>query len=185
MSEGSEETSEATQARRRASESQYQPPQPVKIDQGGLSRWLPLAALLVAVVAVALSVWALTNKSSVDSPASANLPGDPKTRVCTAFNLVTQAVQVNTNLNLGPDPVALEAVAGNARLALVGGGQYLLSRLDAATPPELADSVRSFANDLQDVGMNFLLGRVNTDPAQAERMTQAELTRKQVTDLCK
>src|SRR5262249_3969917 len=102
MSEGSEETSEATQATHRASESQYQPPQPVKIDQGGLSRWLPLAALLIAVVAVALSVWALTNKSSVDSPASANLPGDPKTRVCTAFNLVSQAVQVNTNLNLGP-----------------------------------------------------------------------------------
>jgi hypothetical protein len=180
-SEGSHAATEATEETQRTPVSR----DVVRIDEGGLSRWIPLAALLVAVVAVALSIWALANKSSVDSPATANLPGDPKTRVCTAFNLVTQAVQVNTNLNLGPDPVALEAVAGNARLALVGGGQYLLSRLDAATPPELADSVRSFANDLQDVGMNFLVGRVNTDPEQAKRMTQAELTRKQITDLCK
>jgi hypothetical protein len=181
MSEGTEQTSDATQETQRTPVSR----DVVRIDEGGLSRWIPLAALLVAVVAVALSIWAVTNKSSVNSPATANLPGDPKTRVCTAFNLVSEAVQVNTNLNLGPDPVALEAVAGNARLAMVAGGQYLLSRLDAATPPELADSVRSFANDLQDVGMNYLIGRVNTDPAQAQRMTQAELTRKQITDLCK
>ena len=154
----------------------------VRIDEGGLSRWLPLAALLVAVVAVALSIWTLTNPPS---SATANLPGDPKTRVCTAFNTVAQAAQLNSNLDLGPDPVALEAVAGNARLALVGGGQYLLSRLDAATPPELADPVRSFAHDLQDVGMYALAGAVNTEPEQAKRMIQAELTRKQITDLCK
>ncbi|MCI4675012.1 hypothetical protein [Candidatus Mycolicibacterium alkanivorans] len=139
---------------------------------------------MIAVVAVALAIWALTSASS-DSSATANLPGDPKTRVCTAFNTVAQAVQLNSNLDLGPDPVALEAVAGNARLALVGGGQYLLSRLDAATPPELADPVRSFANDLQDVGIHALAGAVNTEPEQAERMTQADLTRKQITDLCK
>jgi hypothetical protein len=83
--------------------------------------------------------------------------------------------------DLGPDPQ--EAVAGNARLALVGGGQYLLSRLDSATPPELADPVRSFANDLQDIGMHALTGAVLTDPDQASRLSHADITRKQIADL--
>ena len=50
---------------------------------------------------------------------------------------------LQTHADLGPEPVALAAVAGNARLALFGGGQYLLNSLDSATPPELADAVRS------------------------------------------
>ena len=127
-------------------------------------RWLAPAALLVAVVAVALAVWALTSGSS---GAPVKLAGDPKLRVCTAVNTVSQAVAGQTGNDLGPDPVAQAAVAGNARLALLGGGQYLLSRLDSATPTELADPVRSFANDLQDIGIYALAGVPRTDPAQA------------------
>ena len=93
-------------------------------------------------------------------------------------------MSLQTHLDLGPDDVAKTAVAGNARLALVGGGQYLLSRLDSATPPELADAVRSFANDLQDIGMNLMAGKQNSDPDQAARLVHAELARKQVADLC-
>jgi hypothetical protein len=161
------------------SESRYTPQSPVG---GGLSRWLAPAALLVAVVAVALAVWALTSASS---GAPVKLAGDPKMRVCTAFNTVSQAVTGQTHNDLGPDPVAQAAVAGNARLALLGGGQYLLSRLDSATPSELADPVRSFANDLQDIGIYALAGVPNTDPAQAARLTQADLTRKEIVSLCK
>ena len=76
-------------------------------------------------------------------------------------------------------------MAGNARLALLGGGQYLLSQLDSATPPQLADAVRSFANDLQDIGINALAGVPNSNPEQANRMTQGDLSRKQIVDLCK
>ena len=148
---------------------------------GGLSRWLGPAALLVAVVAVVLAVWALTSASS---GAPAKLAGDPKIRVCSAFDTVSQAVSGQTHSDLGPDPVAQAAVAGNARLALLGGGQYLLSRLDSATPTELADPVRSFANDLQDIGIYALAGVPNTDPAQSARLTQADLTRKQIVSLC-
>ena len=123
--------------------------------------------------------------ASSNAPAAAKQAGDPKMRVCTAFDTVSKAVTGQTHADLGPDPVAQAAVAGNARLALVGGGQYLLSRLDSATPPELADPVRSFANDLQDIGMYALAGVVNTDPEQAARLTQADITRKQIVDLCK
>ena len=165
-----------TQAHR---QSRYVPQPP---GGGGLSRWLAPAALLVAVVAGVLAVWALMSASS---GASVKLAGDPKMRVCTAFNAVSQAVTGQTHNDLGPDPVAQAAVAGNARLALLGGGQYLLSRLDSATPSELADPVRSFANDLQDIGIYALAGVPNTDAVQAGRLTQADLTRKQIVDLCK
>jgi hypothetical protein len=158
----------------------HTPQQPV----GALSRWLAPAALLVAVVAVALAIWALTSGSS-GAPAAAKQAGDPKMRVCTALDTVAKAVTGQTHNDLGPDPVAQAAVAGNARLALLGGGQYLLSRLDSATPPKLADAVRSFANDLQDIGMYALAGVSNSDPQQAARLTQADLTRKQLVDLCK
>ena len=104
-----------------------------------MSRWAAPVALLIAVVAVALAIWALMSASS-KAPAAA-LAGDAKMRVCAAFDTVSKAVTLQTNADLGPDPVALEAVAGNARLALVGG-EYLLSRLDSSTPPELADAVR-------------------------------------------
>ena len=61
-------------------------------------------------------------------------------------------MQIQTHVDLGPDPVAQKGVAANARLAMVGGGEYLLSHLDPKTPPELADAVRSFANNLKTSG---------------------------------
>ena len=123
--------------------------------------------------------------SSKTAPEAAKLSGDPKKRVCTAFDTVSKAVTLRTHGDLGPDPVAKEAVAGNARLALVGGGQYLLSQLDSATPPQLADAIRSFAGDLQQIGMYALAGVTNSDPEQDNRMTQGDLTRRQIVDLCK
>ena len=67
---------------------------------------------------------------------------------------------------------------------MVGGGDYLLSRLDSETPSELADVIRSFAHDLQDIGMNALANVPNADPAQAKRITAADASRMQLTDLC-
>ena len=141
------------------------------------------AALLIATVAAALAVWTLVNKSP-DSSVVAWQDGDSKTRVCTAFDTVAKAVQLQTHAELGPDPVAQRAVAGNARLAMVGGGDYLLSHLDSETPSELADAIRSFAHDLQDIGMNALADVPSTDPAQANRITAADASRTQLIDLC-
>jgi hypothetical protein len=98
---------------------------------------------------------------------------------------VRKAVSLQTNADLGPDPVAKEAVAANARLATLGGGEYLLSRLDPATPPELPGAVRSFANNLQDIGMNQLVGVPNTDPALAARLSEAQKASTQIAELCK
>jgi hypothetical protein len=97
--------------------------------------------------------------------------------------MVSKAVPLETNLDLGQDRVAQTAVAANARLALFGGGQYLLDSLDSTTPEELAGPVRSFANTLQDVGMNALAGLSNRD--QVIRLAEGEQTRSQIVDLCK
>lgn len=106
-------------------------------------------------------------------------------RVCNAFETVARGVALQTHNDLGADPIAQAAVASNARLALVGGGDYLLRQLDANTPAQLADAVRSFARDLQDIGMNALAGVQNSDPGQAARLAEGDSARKQVADLCK
>jgi len=148
------------------------------------SRWAAPVALLVALVAVGIAVWALLS-ASPKAPAVAQQDGDPKARICKAFEVVTQAVQIQTHADLGPDPVAQKAVGANGRLAMVGGGAYLLNHLDPQTPSDLADAVRSFANDLQDIGMNALAEVPGSDPAQAARLSDGEAKRNQIADLCK
>lgn len=155
----------------------------IQVEPQGISRFAAPVALVIAVVAVALAIWALVGASSNDSGTA--LGGDPKTRVCAAFGTVSKAVPLQTHVDLGPDPVAQAAVAANARLALFGGGQYLLNSVDSATPSDLADPVRKFANSLQDIAIHALAGEVNTDAAQSARLAEADTTRKQIVDLCK
>ena len=107
-----------------------------------------------------------------------------KTRVCKAVTTVTKAVQLQTFANLGPDPVAQTAVAANARLALFGGGAYLLDRIDEATPPELAEPIRKFGETLQDIGMNALTGVTNEDPVQQGRLAEGDQARQDIAGLC-
>jgi hypothetical protein len=156
------------------------------------SRWVAPVALVIAVIAIGLAIWALVQSpgeladNAQQSPAdNAQLsPDDAKMRACAAFDTVRNAVSTQTNADLGPDPVAREAVAGNARLATLGGGDYLLSRLDPATPPELADEVRSFANNLQDIGMSQLAGVPNSDPNLTAKLNEAQAASQQLTNMC-
>lgn len=148
---------------------------------------LVVIALVVAVAALGVAIWALlSGPSSSDASAAGDQSGDPKTRVCGAFELVRGAVSLQTNANLGPDPVATQAVAANARLATLGGGQFLLSRLEGAdVSSELADAVRSFANNLEYIGMGQLAGAPGNDADQTNRMTDAQTTSTKIAELCK
>ncbi len=148
------------------------------------SRWVAPAALLIAAIAIGVAIWALV-RTPGEAAVNAQQSDDAKASVCVAFDMVRKAVSVQTNADLGPDPVAKEAVAANARLATLGGGEYLLSRVDPATPPELADAVRSFANNLGDIGMNQLVGVPNTDPTVAARLSEAQAASQQIADICK
>lgn len=145
---------------------------------------IALLSLVVAITAVGVAAWAIVvawpQKEEAPEPSA-----ESKQQVCGAFDTVSRAVQLQTHADLGPDPVAQTAVASNARLSLIGGGEYLLSRLDDQTPPELADAVRRFANNLEEIGVNALAGATNEDPQQAARLTAGEEGRAKVADLCK
>lgn len=152
-----------------------------------LPGWTAPLALLVALVAVGLAVWALVRTPAPSEPAEQTTAqsGGDKAGVCAAFQTVRTAVSLQTNADLGPDPVARTAVAANARLATLGGGSYLYGKVNASTPTDLADAVRSFATDLQDIGVKQLAGVSNSDPALTAQLQNAQNTSNRITDLCK
>jgi hypothetical protein len=165
--------------------SRYDRPMPESGNTSSRTNQLVIAALVVAVAALVIAVWALLSApSSQTSSATADQSTDPKTRVCGAFDLVRGAVSLQTNANLGDDPVAVQAVAANARLATLGGGQFLLSRLDGDVPSDLADAVRTFANSLEYIGMSQLAGAPGNDPGQVDRMNDAQTASTKITELC-
>jgi hypothetical protein len=151
--------------------------------RGGGARWVTALSLILALAALGVAAWAVVmawpQKDKAVEPTA-----ESKQKVCAAFDTVSKAVQLQTHADLGPDPIAQTAVAGNARLSLIGGGDYLLSRLDEQTPPDLAEAARLFANNLQDIGLNALAGATNDDPQQAARLAAGEDGRNKVAALC-
>lgn len=150
------------------------------------ARWLAPLAVVISLIAAGLAAWSLA-KAPAANNASA-IPGgdsDPKATVCNAFQKVVTAVSLQTHTDLGQEPVPQLAVAGNARLALLGGGQYLLARIPAGAPSELADAVRSFANNLEEVGMNYLAGVADGDPAQVNLQADSQAASAKIVDMCK
>jgi len=146
--------------------------------------WIAPAALVIAVIAVVLAAMGLVRSSSSGDAAGVSAE-QAKTEVCEAFDMVRNAVSLQTNANLGKDRVATQAVAANARLATLGGGQFLLSRLNGAVPTELAAVARSFANNLEYIGMGQLAGAPGDDPAQIDRLNDAQASAERVDELCK
>ncbi|WP_163765218.1 hypothetical protein [Mycolicibacterium parafortuitum] len=143
-------------------------------------------ALLVALIAVGLAVWALLSIPEQQSVSATGAPltGNAKERVCTAAHVVSMGVQLQTNANMGPEPAAVEAVAANARLAMLGGGEYLLGQISEDTPQELSDAARKFGTTLQLIGVNALAGATNDDELQAGRMREAEAAQKDLARIC-
>jgi hypothetical protein len=158
--------------------------------QGG--RVLLFTTLAVAVVALILSGWLLIRHMQEGTPNSPNYSGaqraEAKQKVCAATDVVRKGVSLNTNLQPpgGPeDVVGTLAVAANARISLYDGGEYLLVRLDPATPPDLSDAVKKFANLLLDIGAGATSGAQNSEPAQAARLKDADSLNGTITQLCK
>lgn len=162
---------------------------PENSDASRRSGSLALVALFVAIAAAGLAGWALFGGSGTSEPSYTDTQrAEAKVKACAAMDLVRRGVSLNTNLQPagGPEDVTGSlAVAANARVALYDGGQYLLARLDPATPADLADAVRKFANNLMDIGAAATAGAQNTDPDQAARLRDAEAANATVTELCK
>jgi hypothetical protein len=144
----------------------------------------------VAVLALVLASWAVVRVSldnSREATYSTEQQTEAKQKICAATDLVREGVSLNTNLRPAGgqrDVNGTLAVAANARVSLSSGGQYLLSRLDPATPPELADAVREFANTLADIGAAATAGAQNSDPDQAARLREVDSVNATITKLC-
>ena len=149
----------------------------------GQPAWIAPAALAVALISVAIAVWALVKSPSSEGVAKLS-EDDAKAQICEAFQIVRGGIALQTNADLGPDPVAAQAVAANARLSTLGGGLFLLSRLNDGAPTELADAVRSFATDIEYVGMVQLSGAAPDDPAQVDRTNRAQAASNKIGELC-
>ncbi|AKK28895.1 hypothetical protein [Mycobacterium sp. EPa45] len=145
--------------------------------------WVAPLALVVALIAAGLAGWALLRPApSSPAPAAAPQSGDPKASACDAYRTVSAAVSLQTHADPGAE---VQGVAANARLAMSGGATYLLAHLSPATPGDLADAIRGFAAGLQDISVNALAGVPNTDPIQAERLSNAEKANSRIAELCK
>lgn len=150
---------------------------------------IPILALVAALAALGLAVWsALRPVPAAAAPTySAAQQPDAKLEVCAAADLVRKGLALNTNLQSpgGPDDVTgALAVAANARVAMSDGSQYLLVKLDPATPNPLADNVRKFADVLMDVGVATIAGALNTDPEQAARLAELNALDTALTENC-
>lgn len=141
-------------------------------------------ALIVAVAALGLAAWAVFAPEPAETPAYTDAQQqDAKAAICTATQLVQKGVSLNTAAQSDDVPGAM-AIAANSRVALLGGGQYLIDRLDPATPPQLASDVREFAGTLMDIGAASAAGALNTDPDQAARLSAADALSKELTEAC-
>jgi len=160
-------------------------------EQPSAQRVIPIVALVLSVVAVALAAWAVlrpTPSGPAEPTYTAAQQSDAKTAICAATDLVRRGVSLNTNLQIPggeADVTGSLAVAANARVSLSDGGQYLISRLDPATPADLAASVKEFANTLLDIGAAATAGSPNTDPEQAARLRTADTQNNAVIERCK
>lgn len=162
-------------------------------------RWLGLAALLLALVALAIAVINVVRPDWTarfdKAPVTTSAPSGPseqemaaaKTKACDAYNLVGGAVTLRTSVDLGPAPAPADVglVEANARQTFASGSEYLLAHLDSATPPQLADAVNRFSTALRDITINSLAGINNDDPAQAARLQSLVDINGQINESCK
>jgi hypothetical protein len=156
-----------------------------RIDRGRDRKSLLTAAVAVlAVIAVATSAWAVLRPASGAGYDDAQ-KADAKAQVCSAFDTVRRGISRNTNLQVPSGDVAASlGAAANARISLYDGGQYLLARLGPATPTELADTVRGFANSLLDIGSATVAGALDSDPDQATRLAGVNAANAKIGQIC-
>jgi hypothetical protein len=182
------------------SEPSVNPYHPVKADpmpSGGTAatsrpatgRWMAPVALLLSVLAAATAGWSLLKPAPTPQPPGifAGNPSatDPKAEACRVAELVAEGVARQSRADLGPEPVALETVAANTRLAMAGGAAYLREATPSNTPAELAAPMETLARQLQDIAQHFFIGQSSAVPEQAERLKAATETTTTIAESCR
>ncbi|WP_313673421.1 hypothetical protein [Mycolicibacterium sp.] len=166
--------------------------EPVVTSRSSGPGWMAPVALALSVLAAAAAGWSLFKPTPV--PEAPEAPGtfsanaaaaDPKAAACKTVALVAEGVSLQSRIDLGPEPVALETVAANTRLSMVGGSVYLRENTPSNTPAELAEPIGALANQLQEAAQYFFVGQTSSVPEQAERLKAAATTSEKLAGLCK
>jgi hypothetical protein len=151
-----------------------------------------LAVAVIAVAALGLGGWLLLRPADGTTRAASDFSdsqqADAKAKVCAAHGIVSDGVSLNTKMappGGDGDVTGALAVAANARMSLFFGGEYLLAKLDPATPTELADDAKTFANNLMDIGAAATAGVPNSEPTQAARLKDTDALNNKIVALCK
>jgi hypothetical protein len=147
------------------------------------------AALVIALIAGGLAGWTFYSiKQATKAPVTDSTEqASAKTSLCDATVLVRKGISANNTLPIpggAGDQVGALLKAANARVALVNGAQYLMTKLTPAVPDDLAEAVHKFADTLVEIGAAAATGIANDDPEQANRLHDADTYAAQINDLC-
>lgn len=147
------------------------------------------AALVIALIAGGVAGWTLYSfKQATKEPAADSAETTAaKLAVCDATILVRKGISANNTLPIpggDGDQVGALLKAANARVALVNGAQYLMTKLTPQVPDDLSDTVHKFANTLVEIGAAAATGLPNDDPEQANRLHDADTYAAQINDEC-
>jgi hypothetical protein len=113
---------------------------------------------------------------------SAQQVADAKSKVCSAYEKMHRARDINATRNGGDDPNTQLLVAVNMRQVFVAGSAHLLTTLaqEPATPRDLAESAQKLADLSQTITLD---GLVSDASASAQNAFNA--TGQTIQSLCK
>jgi hypothetical protein len=155
----------------------------------GPARWPVVVMFVITLVAVAAAVAAWLRPMPETKSAVSGAPtfsdqqvADAKAKVCSAYQRVRRASDMNANRKGGEDPTSQLAVAINDRQIYEAGSAYLFTALsdEKATPSDLAGAVRKLAELFQVITLNFLA----SDTSIPER-NDADRAASTIQSLCK
>jgi hypothetical protein len=155
------------------------------------SRWVPLAALLIAVIAAvgAALGWFFPSKSASSAPTySDQQQKDAKKQICETFRTIERAVGHGTHPPKVPPnggPVSGIALLTFQQFAYFGSGAVLRDQLttNPATPSELAKPAGDVASGLEQLGIAGIAG--TKDFAQEDVRRGLAENFKAVVEVCK
>jgi hypothetical protein len=155
-----------------------------------VSRWLPLVALVIALLAVAGAAYGyfFPNESAAAAGKySDQQQKDAKKHICETFKIVDRAVVRNSHLK-NPEnggPIGALSVATAQRFAFYDGGDFLRDRVasEPATPKDLADDANTLGTQLEELSIGYLAGA--QDFAQDELRQNLDDKIKKIVEICK
>jgi hypothetical protein len=154
------------------------------------SRWIPLVALVIALLAVAGAAYGyfFPNESAAAAGKySDQQVNDAKKHICETFKIVDRAVVKNSHLK-NPEnggPIGALSVATAQRFAFYDGGDFLRDRVAAepATPKNLADAANTLGTQLEELSIGYLAGA--QDFVQDELRQNLDDKIKKIVEICK